>query len=82
MNASAESKARWLFAAFLLAVAAGAALWWAAAEARWKTYEVRTSDAVSGLIPGAPVEFHGVEVGKVRAVDLQNPRLVRSRMRP
>ena len=75
MVASAESKARWLFAAFLLAVAAGAAMWWAVAEARWKTYELETSDAVSGLIPGSPVEFHGVEVGKVRAVELQGPRL-------
>jgi phospholipid/cholesterol/gamma-HCH transport system substrate-binding protein len=77
MVATAESKARWLFGAFLLALAAGAALWWAVSEARWKTYELRTADAVSGLIRGSPVEFHGVEVGKVRAVELLGPRRVR-----
>lgn len=77
MGASAESKARWLFAGFLLLAAAAAGGWWLVDAARYATYEIRTRDAVSGLIPGAPVEFHGVEVGKVRAVQLVDPRLVR-----
>ena len=77
MGASAESKARWLFAGFLLLAAAAAGGWWLADGARYATYEIRTRDPVSGLIPGAPVEFHGVEVGKVRAVELVDPRLVR-----
>lgn len=77
MNASAEAKARWLFLVVLLLVAAGAGTWWLVAEARYGTYEIRSQDAVSGLLPGAPVEFHGVEVGHVRAVQLLEPRLVR-----
>jgi phospholipid/cholesterol/gamma-HCH transport system substrate-binding protein len=77
MNASAETKARWLFAGFLLLVALGVAGSLAADTVRYRTYELRTTDPVSGLIPGAPVEFHGVEVGKVRSVELLNPRLVR-----
>lgn len=77
MDTSAEARARWLFGAFLLVLAAAAAGWFLLAAARSTTYEVRTRDPVSGLIPGAPVEFHGVEVGKVRSVDLLEPRLVR-----
>ncbi len=77
MNASAETKARWLFAGFVLLVALGVAGWLLLDTVRYRTYELRTHDAVSGLIAGAPVEFHGVEVGKVRSVELLQPRLVR-----
>lgn len=77
MDASAQAKARWLFMVVLLLVAAGAGAWWLLAAARYGTYEIRTGEAVSGLIPGAPVEFHGVEVGHVRTVQLLAPRLVR-----
>ena len=77
MNASAEAKARWLFAGLLLLLAAGLVGWLVADTVRYKTYEIRSGDAVSGLIPGAPVEFHGVEVGKVKDVRLLGPRLVR-----
>jgi len=77
MNASAEAKARWLFTGLLLLVAAGVGAWLLAGTLRATTFEIRTSDAVSGLIPGAPVEFHGVEVGKVKEVQLLGPRLVR-----
>jgi len=76
MNASPEAKARWLFTGFLvLAAAVGA--WVLLAPARHSTYELRSRDAVSGLLPGAPVEFHGVEIGRVRAVQLVGPRQVR-----
>ena len=77
MNASPEVKARWLFAGLLLLLAAGVVVWLLAGTIRYKTYEIRSGDAVSGLIPGAPVEFHGVEVGKVKDVQLLAPRLVR-----
>ena len=77
MNASPEAKARWLFAGLLLLLAAGVVVWLAVGTIRYKTYEIRSGDAVSGLIPGAPVEFHGVEVGKVKDVQLLGPRLVR-----
>ncbi len=77
MRMSAEARARTLFVLFLLAVAAGAAGWLLWREGRFATYEIRTGDPVSGLIPGSPVELHGVEVGKVQAVELENPRRVR-----
>jgi len=77
MKASAEAKARWLFMGLLVLVVAAVGGWLVLDAVRDRTYEIRTHDAVSGLIPGAPVEFHGVEVGKVRAVDLLEPRLVR-----
>jgi len=76
MSTSAEAKARWLFAAVLLVIAAGAAGWAALYAGRYATYEIQSRDPVSGLLPGAPVEFHGVEVGRVQAVQLLQPRLV------
>jgi phospholipid/cholesterol/gamma-HCH transport system substrate-binding protein len=77
MNASAEAKARWLFTGCLLLAVAAAGAWWLFGSWGYSTYELRSRDAVSGLIPGAPVEFHGVEVGQVRTVQLLEPRLVR-----
>jgi phospholipid/cholesterol/gamma-HCH transport system substrate-binding protein len=44
---------------------------------RYTTFEIRTADPVSGLIADSPVEFHGVEVGKVQRVQLLNPSSVR-----
>ena len=76
MNASAEAKARWLFAGLLVLGGAAVAAWLLLGSLRHAIYEVRTRDAVSGLIAGAPVEFHGVEVGKVRAVRLLDARNV------
>jgi ABC-type transporter Mla subunit MlaD len=76
-SASAEAKARWWFAGCLLLLAAGVGVWLLAGVVRTTTYEIRSSDPVSGLIPGAPVEFHGVEVGKVKQVQLLAPRMVR-----
>ena len=76
MDARAEVRARWLFAGLLLLGIAAVAAWVLLGPGRYNIYELRTRDAVSGLIAGAPVEFHGVEVGKVQAVRLLEPRLV------
>jgi phospholipid/cholesterol/gamma-HCH transport system substrate-binding protein len=77
MKQSPETRARWLFVATLAAVTVGVTAWMAVSTARYATYEIRSRDAVSGLVRGAPVEFHGVEVGKVQAVELLQPKLVR-----
>ena len=77
MKTSAEHKARLAFAATLLLVALGAFAWYALDARRHATYEIRTPDPVSGLIPDAPVEFHGVEIGRVTRVELVDPRSVR-----
>ena len=77
MKTGAEARARTLFVLFLLAVAAGGGGWLLWRDSRFATYEIRTGDAVSGLMAGSPVELHGVEVGKVQAVELENARRVR-----
>ena len=74
MASTVERRAWIVFAGILVAAVAG----WAFFEVgpRDLTYEVRTSEQVSGLLAGAPVEFHGVEVGRVRDVRLLDPRTV------
>lgn len=73
---SAESLARWAFALLLLLGGAAAFAWFALASSRYATYEIRTHDPVSGLMADAPVEFHGVEVGRVARVELIDPGAV------
>jgi phospholipid/cholesterol/gamma-HCH transport system substrate-binding protein len=77
MSPSPESRARIAFIVFVLMLAAGGAAAWLFSRGQDTRYEIRTSDNVSGLIPGAPVEFHGVEVGKVDDVQLVDARNVR-----
>lgn len=74
---SAEARARIAFAGAVAVVAAAVAAWMLLASHQRVRYEIWSSEPVSGLIPGAPVEFHGVEVGKVNEVQLKNPRSVR-----
>lgn len=76
MKNGIETKAKLIFAAFLLASMIVGAIWYAFSVGQYATYEVYTRDPVSGLIADAPVEFHGVEVGKVKSVRLVNPQLV------
>lgn len=73
----ASSRARWAFALSLAVLAAAAGAAYAVNAGRYATYEIRSREPVSGLIAGAPVEFHGVEVGQVREVRLADPRTVR-----
>lgn len=76
MERSVESTARRAFAVFILLVVAGALGWYLAGSAQYTTYQIRTQDSVSGLLVDAPVEFHGVEVGKVQHINLADPRTV------
>src|SRR3954468_10465932 len=75
MVSTVERRAWIVFAGILIAVA-GAGWAFFGAGLGDLTYEVRTGEQVSGLLPGAPVEFHGVEVGRVRDVRLLDPRTV------
>ena len=70
---SPESRALWIFAGLLLLGGVAGIGWFAVASSRYATYQIRTHESVSGLIPDAPVEFHGVEVGKVARVELTDP---------
>jgi ABC-type transporter Mla subunit MlaD len=76
MNLSIESRARIAFAAVLVLGAMAGFAWYLYPLSRYTTYQIRTQDPVSGLIVDAPVEFHGVEVGKVKRVDLTNAHSV------
>jgi phospholipid/cholesterol/gamma-HCH transport system substrate-binding protein len=76
MQASIEKRAWWVFAAVLLVAAAAAAAWYFGLPRGYDTYELRTQEAVSGLVDGAPVEFHGVDVGYVHRVRLLDARTV------
>jgi len=73
---SVERRAWVLFSLLLLGGAAAGLAWYVFASTRYATFEIRTADPVSGLIADSPVEFHGVEVGKVLRVQLVNPRSV------
>jgi phospholipid/cholesterol/gamma-HCH transport system substrate-binding protein len=80
MPLSPESRARIVFVLVLLMLAAGGVAAWLFARGQDTRYEIDTTDSVSGLIVGAPVEFHGVEVGKVDEVRLVDARHVRVRV--
>lgn len=69
-------RARLLFAVALVAVFAGGGLWLLLSSAEYTTYQLETQDPVSGLIADSPVELHGVEVGRVKSVELAGPRSV------
>jgi phospholipid/cholesterol/gamma-HCH transport system substrate-binding protein len=67
----------WLAFAFLLLAGLALALaWYLRTAAQYAAYQLHTGDAVSGLLVDAPVEFHGVEVGRVARISLDGPRAV------
>jgi phospholipid/cholesterol/gamma-HCH transport system substrate-binding protein len=70
---SPEKRAWLIFAVLLLLGGIVGIGWIAVASSRYGTYQIRTHESVSGLIPDAPVEFHGVEVGRVARVELTDP---------
>ena len=59
----------------LLGTVAGL-IWYFLTSSHHATFEIRTRDSISGLIADSPVEFHGVEVGKVKRVQLIDPHTV------
>jgi phospholipid/cholesterol/gamma-HCH transport system substrate-binding protein len=69
-------KARLAFGLVLLALAIGGISWYLVSAGQYTNYRIYTRDSVSGLIADAPIEFHGIDVGKVSHVELMNPRLV------
>jgi phospholipid/cholesterol/gamma-HCH transport system substrate-binding protein len=68
--------ARLMFVTVVLVATVAGAVWFWHSESRYATYQIRTEDPVSGLAIDAPIEFHGVEVGKVKTIRLVNPRSV------
>ncbi|MGN5476655.1 MlaD family protein [Cupriavidus basilensis] len=76
MKSGVDTKAKLIFAAFLLVLAIAGATWYWLSVSQYATYRVNTREPVSGLMVDAPVEFHGIEVGKVKSVRLVNPQSV------
>jgi phospholipid/cholesterol/gamma-HCH transport system substrate-binding protein len=81
MRTTPENAARLLFIGLVVLGIAGLIAWYLYDSGRYATYRVLTQDPVSGLIPDAPVELHGVDVGRVDRVDLVDARTVEIQLR-
>jgi phospholipid/cholesterol/gamma-HCH transport system substrate-binding protein len=77
MKLDADNKARIAFALALLLGAVVGIVWYVFSSSRYTTYQIQTHDPVSGLIADAPIEYHGVDVGKVKSVELIDSRSIR-----
>ncbi|WP_346839940.1 MlaD family protein [Microbulbifer sp. SAOS-129_SWC] len=77
MTISITNRARLAFAILVVLLLVATAIWYYRTSGRFTTYQILTDDPVSGLIAGAPVEFHGVDVGRVTRVELTGPRSIR-----
>ncbi|WP_168788727.1 MlaD family protein [Paraburkholderia aromaticivorans] len=71
-----NAKAGFAFVAFLLVSTFAGAVWYVVSLSQYTTYQIYTQESVSGLIADAPIEFHGVEVRKVKSVRLVNSHTV------
>lgn len=76
MTNQINTKARLAFVTALLISIVAGAIWYYSSVSQYTSYQIFTEDAVSGLIIDAPIEFHGVEVGKVKSIRLVNPHSV------
>jgi phospholipid/cholesterol/gamma-HCH transport system substrate-binding protein len=77
MENDINTKARLAFVALLFTLTAAGVIWYFFSINEYAVYQITTQDSVSGLIADAPVEFHGVDVGKVKSVKLMNAHSVR-----
>jgi phospholipid/cholesterol/gamma-HCH transport system substrate-binding protein len=71
-----NTMARLMFVTVLLISAVVGVVWYLHSVSGYATYQIYTQDPVSGLTVDAPIEFHGVEVGKVKNIRLVSPRSV------
>ena len=76
MKIGTDTMARLMFVTVLLISTVVGAIWYLRSASGHATYQIYTEDPVSGLNIDAPIEFHGVEVGKVKNIRLVNPRSV------
>jgi phospholipid/cholesterol/gamma-HCH transport system substrate-binding protein len=76
MKNDINRKAIFLFIVVLVIALIAGITWYLLSVREYAIYQIYTEDPVSGLIADAPVEFHGVEIGKVKSIDLVNPHVV------
>jgi phospholipid/cholesterol/gamma-HCH transport system substrate-binding protein len=72
----ANTMAKVMFVTLLLISTVVGAIWYLHSANEYATYQIHTEDPVSGLAIDAPIEFHGVDVGKVKIIRLVSPRSV------
>ena len=77
MKNDINAKARFAFVAFLLVSIVAGVIWYFFSASAYMNYQISTQESVSGLIVDAPVEFHGVDVGKVKSIKLIDPHSVK-----
>src|SRR5262245_62729513 len=77
MKLDVDNRARLAFVVAVLLIVIVAAVWFSMWSSRYTTYQILTHDVVSGLIADAPVEYHGVDVGRVKRVELIDPHSIR-----
>lgn len=77
MKNDVNTKARLAFLAFLLVSILAGGIWYFVSVSDYVNYQISTEESVSGLIADAPVEFHGVDVGRVKSVKLVRSNSVR-----
>jgi phospholipid/cholesterol/gamma-HCH transport system substrate-binding protein len=68
--------ARLMFVTVLLIATVACATWYWHSVSGYATYQIYTEEPISGLAIDAPIEFHGVDVGKVKSIKLAGPRSV------
>ena len=76
MKLDVNTKPTLTFLLLLLVSIVAGALWYFHSASQNATYQIYTEDSVSGLIADAPIEFHGVDVGKVKTIRLVSPHSV------
>ncbi|HEV8256369.1 MAG TPA: MlaD family protein [Casimicrobiaceae bacterium] len=76
MKTDINTKANLAFIAFILISTVAGTIWYFLSANQYATYQIYTQDSVSGLIVDAPIEFHGVGVGRVKSIKLVNPHSV------
>ncbi len=69
MENKAHALAAGTFVLVVAALAVALAAWLTRDVGSWRTYEMTTRDAVSGLLPQASVRYRGVSIGKVTAIE-------------
>ena len=77
MKNDINTKARLAFVAFLLVSIVAGVIWYFFSASAYVNYQISTQESVSGLIVDSPVEFHGVDVGKVKSIQLIDPHSVK-----